>query len=382
LSKLKVIDLFAGCGGLGEGFKQAGFSVIASVDWEKACVNTLNANFKGKHKTFHADIREYSKYLTGNDSLKAIAKEQGVDGIIGGPPCQAYSLAGRIRCPSGMRDDYRNYLFESYIEVLKTLKPKFFVFENVTGMLSAKPGGLSVTDRMKESFEKAGYVIPDITKEIVFDLADYGGPQKRKRVILFGVKKGRSQKQAMSLIQDFYDQMSLNKKSGISVEQAIGDLPALVPSRNKNTKESHKRSGNDSLHIPRYHNKRDMEIFRLLAKDALSEKPKYKSSEALKELYTKKTKRISAVHKYHVLEKDGQSNLIPAHLYKDGLRHIHYDPAQARSITMREAARLQTFPDKYQFIGSQGDIYKMIGNAVPPLLAKVIARNIKKCIKA
>ena len=381
MSKLKVIDLFAGCGGLGEGFKQAGFDVIASVDWEKACVETLEANFKGKHTTFHADIRDYDEYLVGNDSLRSIVKREGLDGIIGGPPCQAYSLAGRIRCPSGMKDDYRNYLFESYIEVIRTLKPSFFVFENVVGMLSAKPGGIPIVDRLKDAFEEAGYFIPSITKELVFDLADYGGPQKRKRVIIFGVRKGRSMKKAMIQVNEFYGRIKKSTSAPASVYDAIGDLPILKPLKQHEKNKSHVINSEDPLHSPRFHNKRDIEIFRLLSEDAKSRNPKYKSVAALKKLYEEKTNLKSNVHKYFVLDQHKPSNLIPAHLHKDGLRHIHYDPAQARSITMREAARLQTFPDKFKFVGSQGDIYKMIGNAVPPLLGKKIAKAVARATK-
>ena len=126
-------------------------------------------------------------------------------------------------------------------------------------------------------------------------------------------------------------------------------------------------------HQSRWHSKRDQEIFALLAKDIESGTNRFVSTSALKELYTEMTGHTSNVHKYYVLRWDEPSNLIPAHLYKDGLRHIHPDSKQARSITVREAARLQGFPDDYEFIGTQADAYKMIGNAVPPIFSKILA---------
>ena len=129
-------------------------------------------------------------------------------------------------------------------------------------------------------------------------------------------------------------------------------------------------------HTPRFHSERDQRIFRLLEEDIESGRNKYVSTDSLKELYTQFTGRKSNIHKYYVLRWDEQSNTIPAHLYKDGMRHIHPDPKQARSITVREAARLQTFADDFEFIGPTMAQYKMIGNAVPSDFAKVIANGL------
>ena len=135
-------------------------------------------------------------------------------------------------------------------------------------------------------------------------------------------------------------------------------------------------------HIPRWHSTRDISIFRKLEKDIEDGCNQYISIEALKKLYEEETGHTSTVHKYYVLRWNEPSNLIPAHLYKDGLRHIHPDSDQARTITVREAARLQTFPDDYVFIGSQMDQYKMIGNAVPPAMSKIIAEVIYELLFA
>ena len=126
---------------------------------------------------------------------------------------------------------------------------------------------------------------------------------------------------------------------------------------------------------------RDISIFRELAEDKLQKKPQFESLEALKRFYTQRVGKTAQVHKYYVLKSNGQSNLIPAHIHKDGLRHIHPDPEQARSITAREAARLQTFPDSYKFVAPTGEIYKMIGNAVAPLMSERIALAVRYALK-
>ena len=164
------------------------------------------------------------------------------------------------------------------------------------------------------------------------------------------------------------------------MRDAIGDLPKLFPTeeyRINSKRYSHTFDSRDiPNHEPRWHSKRDQQVFSLLAADIENGENQYVSAEALKKLYTDITGHESNVHKYHVIRWDEQSNLIPAHLFKDGLRHIHPDSRQARSITVREAARLQGFPDDYAFVGTQADAYKMIGNAVPPLFSKALANAI------
>ena len=129
-----VVDLFAGCGGLSEGFRSAGYKVAASLEIDQTCCETLKLNEKQDAGViFCCDIRKTDEYLP--ELKKVSAAHGGTDLIVGGPPCQAYSVAGRIRDPDGMRDDYRNYLFESFVENLNALRPKAFLFENVTGML-------------------------------------------------------------------------------------------------------------------------------------------------------------------------------------------------------------------------------------------------------
>lgn len=392
--KIKTIDLFAGCGGLMDGFEQTNlYTTLGCVEWEKVpCENLIKRlsdkwGYKdAKSRVLRFDIRRTDELLFGwsNDvlygnskGLDKLLKNSKLDMVIGGPPCQAYSIAGRIRDANNMKTDYRNFLFESYIKVVEHYKPKAFVFENVPGILSAKPNDTFIINEIKEKFEMAGYVLLDNLKEAVIDFSDYGVPQNRKRIIILGLNKVEYPN-AKEMLVDFYKiilpKYKSDKKS--TVAQAIGDLPKLYPLNNINKieKYSHTLSKEPiANHIPRWHSQRDIEIFKLLAKDIEQKNYKYTSTTELKKLYTEKTGKVSNIHKYHVLRWDKPSNLIPAHLYKDGLRHIHPDSEQARTITVREAARLQGFPDDYIFIGSQMEQFKMIGNAVPPLFSKKLA---------
>jgi DNA (cytosine-5)-methyltransferase 1 len=392
--KFNVIDLFAGCGGLTDGFLQTGcFNTLAAVDWEYRTVQTLkkrlitkwNYDFDDVH-VLHFDIQRTNELINGyNDPVFAISEgldsfigNKSVDLILGGPPCQAYSIAGRVRDENGMQNDYRNYLFESYVRIVNHYKPKAFIFENVEGVLSAKPGGIQIVDRIKIAFEEIGYEITkNLRSNALFDTSYYNVPQKRKRVIIFGVKKSEYSTQT---VQNFYTILkSKATKSPMCSKTAFENLPKIFPCSNS-TKHSHSVILNGlplpKNHEPRTHSNRDIEIFKLLATDIKTREEKYTSSQALIQLYKEKTGKDSNFHKYHVIREDKPSNTIPAHLYKDGLRHIHPDPEQARSITVREAARLQSFDDDFEFLGSKGDQYKMIGNAVPPKFAKIIAETI------
>ena len=282
-----------------------------------------------------------------------------------------------------MKNDYRNYLFESYIKVLERYKPKAFLFENVPGILSAKPGDRPIIDIIQESFETVGYHIMKDLRKAVIDFTEYGVPQNRKRVIIFGVRKDLFKENSEEIVKSFYFSVLPKYKSSrkITVREAIGDLPKLYP-QEEDSKYNGARTRHSlpdpmvANHVARWQSDRDVGIFKLLTEDIESGRNKYVSISALKELYTKMTGKNSNVHKYHVIKWDEPSNLIPAHLYKDGLRHIHPDSSQCRTLTVREAARLQTFADDYIFEGSNMELYKMIGNAVPSLAAKCCANAV------
>lgn len=379
---MRVIDLFAGCGGLSSGFHKEGIEISAHLDWDTACARTLKRHYGDPEelgylsKIYQADIRSTDElFSTNQNSFSSwIETLGGVDGVIGGPPCQAYSLAGRIRDENGMRDDYRNFLFEAYAKLVEKVLPKYFVFENVPGTLSATPNGTRIPDAIRLAFSDIGFLVNPISKDQIFDLANFGGPQFRKRLIIFGVRK--SYRNANQILDQFYEFLAQNGDHARNASDAIGDLEAIYPSPEPTKRISHIYNGTDPLHAPRFHNERDIEIFRLLAAAAQSGSSEYASTKSLRELYTSRVGKTSKVHKYHVVDWAKPSNLIPTHLYKDGLRHIHPDPLQARSLTPREAARLQTFGDDYWFYGSRTDLYKMIGNAVAPLMASKIAQAV------
>lgn len=402
MKKYSVIDLFAGAGGLSEGFMETGmYEFIAHVEWEYPMVNTLRTNLIKRwgyskeeatksvvlfdvQKTDQLlygnwddeSIKQYGKYnseLVVKAGLDGIANNKTVDIIIGGPPCQAYSIAGRAQDPNSMKLDYRNYLFESFVKVVDHFKPKVFVFENVPGILSAKPGDKLVIERIYEAFDSIGYEIrsPKDMKKSVYLASDYQVPQDRRRVIIFGVLKESNFK-----LEDFYSSLNdlksrLPKKT---VKDAIGDLPEIMPLKDPyrvgNRNISHEQVGFSfiPLHEARYHNKRDIDIFREWIAGSMNNL----STEEKLKYYTEKTGKISNHNKYRSLEWDKPSPTIVSHLYKDGLMFIHPDYKQARSITIREAALLQTFPIDYEFVGSNVYCFKMIGNAVPVMFSKNI----------
>ena len=411
-----MLDLFAGCGGLEDGFMQSGkYEDIAAVEWLQPQVQTLTYRLKTKWNITDADERvmcfdiqkedelfngwsdestapsseilpngKKSRYKTGpygrGKGLDYFVNDAGgIDIIIGGPPFQSYSVAGRVRDENGMRDDYRNYLFEHYLNVVNRYKPKVFIFENVPGMLSAMPDGTPITQLIRKGFKGIGYeIISDLKKYAKINASDYGVPQHRERLIILGVRRDICDC-SQTLLKEFYTELLPKHRVGrkISVGEAIGDLPPIYPIIDEET--SPRRVGytkpecHTSWHRARHHSLRDVEIYGMLADDILSGRNEYVNSQKLSQLYEERVGAKSPIHRYHVLRKDEPSTTIISHLDRDGNRFIHYDPKQCRDITPREAARIQSFDDDFEFIGNQTDTYIMIGNAVPPRLAKCIA---------
>lgn len=406
MQKFTYIDLFAGCGGLSEGFTQSGlFEGLAHVEWELPMVETLRHRLVQKwgydsesaeKSVVHFDIQKTKELLFGHwskeseeqfgltnhisikqNGLRELIGNRTVDVVIGGPPCQAYSIAGRAQDKNSMKDDYRNYLFESFVKVVDEFRPKLFVFENVPGIITAKPGEKLVIDRIFEAFSEIGYQIKEAKrlKEATYTASDFGVPQKRNRVIIIGVR------QDLNIdVDEIYHSIDEQKTSDLkTVADAIKNLPKFMPMleplKVKGKNISHIGDVDQiSHHTPRYHNPSDVNIFKQWVAQGMN---KLTNDEKIS-FYNRLKGKSSNHAKYRNLEWDQPSPTIVAHLYKDGLMFIHPDADQARSITIREAALLQSFPMDYQFLGSAGYCYKMIGNAVPPLMAEKIAIGISK----
>ena len=393
--KYTFIDLFAGCGGLSEGFYRVGFKALAHIEINHWACETLRARmcYYG-YKNIDKEVIEHD--ITAPDIINKIDEAvagRTVDVIIGGPPCQAYSTAGRVRDGKGMATDPRNFLFEKYVEILEYYSPKFFVFENVTGVLSAKVDGNHIFPRIIQALGNKYDVISDPTV-LIHNTADYGVPQMRKRVIIMGVRKDIDKTSVTKLYNDvikthWNPETTLEEREGrkkfVDVKQAIGDLPAVEPGNDASTENFDypcdnaflRRIGKKGVyplmdHIARRHNALDRERFMVMIHNHWTfgqlrkNMPQYEHEHA----------RVFD-NSYVVQWWDMPSKTILAHIHKDGFQFIHPDEKQARSFTVREAARIQSFPDDFVFAGSRGEKYKQIGNAVPPLFAEALAKSVK-----
>ena len=407
--KYTFIDLFAGCGGLSEGFLQTGrYEALAHVEWEMPMVNTLrhrlvqkwgHSEEEARKRVVCFDVQKTEELIKGNWSeetkniyaannseftvnhgLIGLCEGKKVDLIIGGPPCQAYSIHGRATDKNSMQDDYRNFLFESFCKVVDVFKPEVFVFENVKGLLSAKTGGKLVTERIYEAFTKIGYEIlnPSIIHTALYNAKDYRVPQNRPRVIILGVRKGSELK-----LEDLYKSLSEEKNDEVlTVRDSIGDLPILLPLKEPikegRIKRSHNKNTNPSIscHEARNHKERERRVFA----DWVCNKMNSLSQKEMIEYYFKITGHNTKYQKYKSLEWNKPAHTIVAHLSKDGYMFIHPDSRQERSITVREAACLQSFPRDFEFVASVPYSYKMIGNAVPVQFAYGIATGICKIL--
>lgn len=408
--KYTFIDLFAGCGGLSEGFLSTGrFRSLAHVEWEKPMVDVLRKRLVQKwgrteqeaiNEVILFDIQKTEELINGDWQLDSIEKfgrdnsqliqtrglkgligEQNVNLIIGGPPCQSYSIHGRATDKNSMQDDYRNFLFESFCRVVDAFRPDLFVFENVAGLLSARPGGVPVRNRIYEAFSNIGYriVVPERMPEVLYDAGDFGVPQHRPRVIILGIKRD-SRLSLEELYLSIASQKSPSKR--LTVRDAIGHLPPLYPLdrpiREGRKIRSHTLCPDNtiSFHEARNHSERDRAIFRDWVKNGMN----HLSHQEMIDYYYGVTGHKTLFQKYKSLEWDKPSHTVVAHLSKDGYMFIHPDAKQERSITVREAACLMTFPMDYVFSDSTPYNYRMIGNAVPVNFAKLIATGIYKVL--
>jgi DNA (cytosine-5)-methyltransferase 1 len=395
---LTFIDLFAGCGGFSEGFYKEGFKSLVHVDFDEAACLTLKERMR-HYKYSSADIEK--RVICGdltkteiNIKIEKVLEHTKVDVLVGGPPCQSFSTVGRAQDPNSMKNDPRNYLFQNYLNILEKYMPKVFVFENVSGLLSAKPDGKLIFPQIIKEMSKH-YDVCDEKGTILLNSVHYGVPQIRKRVILIGVRKDLKFKAKQiyeNIIKTHYSpemETKTNKmglKKYVTVKEAISDLPRLFPGEGKNEIEFRPLKLNSYLkeirdpsfdklfnHEARKHNDVDRERYHVLSKNEWQLKH---LAEVRPELVHHDPKHFG--NRYTVQKNNLPGTTIVAHLYKDGNLFIHPDYKQERTFTVREAARIQSFPDDFIFMGSKTNQYKQVGNAVPPLMAQQIAKAIKK----
>lgn len=498
---IPIIDLFAGPGGLGEGFSSVRengkpfFDIRLSIEKDPIAHRTLTLRATYRALVEAGNVPEvYYDYIKGRVSREGFyshpditgaynhAKHEAqcielgkdrpeyVDGLIsnalnghedwvliGGPPCQAYSLAGRSRRKGDetFQDDPKHFLYREYLRIIERFKPAVFVMENVKGMLSSKHGGTSIYDRIIADLRRPGYVIRSFVvpgaisddetslkpSSFVIHAEEYGIPQMRHRVILLGVREDR---------HSMLHSVIAKAARPVTVKHAIGKMPKIRSRLSKEVdsaeawqlalegaKEAIKnlaeplqnnllsvmrpsiataaglvsagnrfvpcdthladtestlgkwlydpRLGGVCQHETRSHIRSDLQRYLFSACYAVH----YKYSPKLKNMPDEllpNHKNVTAKHvpfddRFRVQVWDAPSTTVVSHISKDGHYYIHPDPAQCRSLTVREAARLQTFPDNYFFEGERTQQYHQVGNAVPPLLAKQLGDVVRAFLK-
>lgn len=402
---MNVIDLFAGAGGLSEGFKRQGFNIVSHVEMNKSACLTLKTREAYYYLKEQRKLDIYKEYITGemtredfyefipenimkrvinqsisDETIEEIFESIGcvnVDVIIGGPPCQAYSLVGRSRDPQRMKNDPRNYLYKQYINFIEKYNPKLFIFENVAGMLSAQKG--EIFKNIKDEMREIGYNLD----YRILNAYDFGVLQTRKRVILIGWRDDvefsypefKNQKTKWNINDLFYDLPMLTSGKSMEIGKYSTEARELLS-------EMKIRDTNwDVLtqHTARTNNDRDLNIYKYCTEVWNKEKRRIKYDELPKEWITHKNTK-SFLDRFKVIDGLGVSHTLVAHISKDGHHYIHPDIDQNRSITVREAARIQSFPDDYYFETCRTDAFRQIGNAVPPLMAEMIAEKINQML--
>lgn len=373
--KYKFVDLFAGCGGLSLGLQQAGFTPWFVNEIVEQFCNTYKHNHDlGEEHYFVGDIAELNTKL---EDYKELLSD--ITLVCGGPPCQGFSMANRQR----ILDDPRNNLYKQYLIFLKNVRPKFFIMENVKGMMNK-------IDEIKQNFKEY------LGEEYQYDYAvlkaqEYGVPQNRERFIMIGNRIGVSPK-------DIFDEIYKHKRKPFILKDALEGLPHLIAKKEKGSKGIEcAESGftecdfdyvqNDFYrfingekvitklynHKNRYNNERDVEIYRRLPQGANS------LHESIADIMPYTRRKDIFKDKYFKLDETQICKTITSHMRFDCNMYIH--PWDARGLSPREAARIQTFPDDYVITGSQNNWYAQVGNAVPVKLAKAIGDGIMKFIE-
>lgn len=335
-----IIDLFCGCGGFSLGFGKAGFNVLLGIDVWKDALKTFAQNHSGS-KTLEADL---STLLP--EDAEPLLDGKKVDVIIGGPPCQGFSIAGKR-----IVDDIRNKLYKSFVAFVGHFKPKAFVLENVPNILSI--GGGIIRESIVSDFSALGYTV----EYRVLTASDYGVPQNRKRAIFVGFSNGTH--------FTFPEPFASPK---VTARQALSDLPECgvedggsYPVESESNYQHLMREGSAGIynHHPSIHNQKTVDII-----------SKVPDGGNYKDLPTE----LQSTRKVHIAWTRLNSEK-PSFTIDTGHRH-HFHYEFNRIPTARESARIQSFPDSFVFLCSRTSQLKQIGNAVPPLLSEAIARSL------
>lgn len=369
----EFIDLFCGAGGLSVGLEQEGFRPVAAIDKDRSAILTYRFNrpWLTGGNIIHDDIRD----LVGQDLFPHVPV------VVGGPPCQGFSVVNKHK----KENDERNDLYKFYVHSVSQVRPDIFLMENVEGILQ-------LYRMIQESFHKVGYIT---CNPLVVNTKDFGFPQSRKRAFILGIKKDY-EKISDELYHLFRAELQRHLKPAAlyTLRDAISDLPQLEAKTMKNATYSEKsvwgytfagfqdavspyaRLVNRGLpinvpllnHRSKYNNDRDIQIFQLLRPGEKSD------AESIQAINPYKNRADIFRDKFDKLLADEPCKAITAHMYYDCNMYIH--PDQARGLTPREAARVQGFPDDYLFLGSPNEWYRQIGNAVSPLMARILARGL------
>lgn len=382
--KYTAIDLFSGAGGFSLGVKNAGINIVAAVDFDAQAAATYRENFS--HPFFNADLRTFTP-----DKMRAEIGCREVDIIFGGPPCQGFSRVKGGNHGTRIVEDDRRQLYRPFLDYVSAFRPKMFVMENVPGLKTAV-GGM-IFDDIKEQARARGYVV----HTELLRAWRFGVPQKRYRLIIAGVRDDISPITDGEWIIPTHADMSGEgggKKPPVTLWEAIGDLPPLQAGQSKDEYDMARRKQMRAMYGDRYlygvlevgkskvltghtarpHMDRDLRDFAVLREGESSAAALRRGAtmefpydrEKFKDRYTKQ-------------HRNRLSSTIIAHMSKDGLMFIH--PVQRRSLTPREAARIQSFPDRFAFPVTRTHQFRLIGNAVPPRMGQAIAHAIKEHLK-
>ncbi|MBV7391842.1 DNA cytosine methyltransferase [Enterococcus sp. ALS3] len=409
---LNIIDLFSGAGGLTEGFRDPNFfNLIAHVEMDQSACKTLKLRDTYYYLKEKNKLNLYYDYISGKisrdfffskipesvvskiinigiseDTLENIfstidtrKSTRKIHGVIGGPPCQAYSTIGRSQNEKNKKQDERIYLYKYYIKFLERYDPDFFIFENVKGLLSFNDlDGQKLFDKILNEFSNINGADHYRIEQKMINCSDYGVPQTRERLFIFGQKKSNKN-------GDFFSWIKKYKETPPIINKLFQDLPLIHAGQTKNKysctpadsfvkKNLRKKNVPLTQNICRPNKENDLAIYRIVAEEKKKNR-NIKYSDLPPHLITHKKTNIF-LDRFKAINGTGFSHTVVAHISKDGHYYIHPDVNQNRSITVREAARIQTFPDDFYFEDSRTAAFKQIGNAVPPYFSNIISKSI------